>query len=146
MQSESLAGTGVEFFWPISPSAVAEFAQLTGDDHPIHVDDAAAREAGLPGRIVQGSYLVAIMANAASRFFKNARRSGLSYGYDKLRFTSPVATNDTLHVKYEIGEHDPTTGRMRADVSITKSNGELAVVAVHLTKCFEPRDLAVSAD
>jgi acyl dehydratase len=40
------------------------YAQASGDDNRIHIDDAFAREVGLPGVIVQGMALLAISVGA----------------------------------------------------------------------------------
>src|SRR6185312_16145106 len=40
------------------------YAQVSGDDFAIHLDDAFARSVGLPGRIVQGMCTLALAATA----------------------------------------------------------------------------------
>jgi acyl dehydratase len=48
------------------PDGVTErYAHASGDDNPIHVDDAAARAAGLPGRILHGLWSMAQLARIA---------------------------------------------------------------------------------
>lgn len=37
-----------------SPDQIRRFAEASGDDNPLHVDDAAARRAGFPGTIAHG--------------------------------------------------------------------------------------------
>jgi acyl dehydratase len=45
------------------PAAVSErYAQASGDHDPIHLDDAAAQAAGLPGRILHGLWTMAQLA------------------------------------------------------------------------------------
>jgi len=44
---------------PVGIDKVVAYAQASGDHQAIHLDDDAARAAGLPGAIVHGSYLLA---------------------------------------------------------------------------------------
>jgi acyl dehydratase len=132
----SLVGRKVAFEWALSQSAVDRFGLTVGEEHPIHSDERAARESGLPGTIAQGTFLVALSGNAAARFFKSTARGGLAYGYDRVRFTRPVATNEVVAVQYEIIEHDLSKSLLRAQVRIENSRGELVMTAVHLAKIY----------
>ena len=62
--------------------------------------------------------------------------SGVSYGYDRIRFVKPVATGENVTVKYEIVEHDLAKERLRAEISITDGDGTLLSVGTHLSKGF----------
>ncbi|MGY1605124.1 MaoC/PaaZ C-terminal domain-containing protein [Geodermatophilus sp. SYSU D00815] len=44
----------------------ARYAAVSGDDSPLHLDEAAAREAGLDGVILHGMYLFGLAVRAAS--------------------------------------------------------------------------------
>lgn len=130
----SLAGRFTVFEKALTGTDVDAFAGVSGDDHPIHTDDAAARQAGLPGRIVQGSLLLALMAGASTKFFREAGVPALSYGYDKLRFTGMVELGRTLTTTYVIEGHDLETARTTADVKVTNESGRLVAVAKHICK------------
>ena len=43
------------------------YAGASGDFNPIHIDDAFAREVGLPGRILHGLYTMAQVARACAQ-------------------------------------------------------------------------------
>jgi len=47
---EVLVDRGIRF----SAGQIRRFAEASGDDNPLHLDDAAARRAGFPGRIAHG--------------------------------------------------------------------------------------------
>lgn len=42
------------------------YAGASGDFNPVHVDDEFARAVGLPGRILHGLYMMALVARAAT--------------------------------------------------------------------------------
>jgi fatty acid synthase len=48
------------------PEVPARYAAVSGDDSPLHLDDAAAAEAGLDGVILHGMYLFGLAVRAAS--------------------------------------------------------------------------------
>lgn len=129
-----LVGRTITFTKAISGDDVTQFATLSGDDHPIHTDEAFATNAGLPGRIVQGSLLVGLMAGASTKFFRDNDLPALSYGYDKLRFTGQVALGATLTVSYAIVEHDLAARKTIAQVEVKDDGGRLVAVARHIAK------------
>lgn len=129
-----LVGRAITFTKTVSGDDVSAFARLSGDDHPIHVDEAFARQSGLPGRIVQGSLLVGLMAGASTKFFRDNEMPALSYGYDKLRFTGQVALGATLTVSYAIVEHDKAAAKTIAQVEVKDASGRLVAVSRHIAK------------
>ena len=115
---------------------VAAFGAITRDDHPIHVDEAFARSAGLDGCIVQGSLFLGLMAGASTKFFRDAGRPVLSYGYDRLRFVRPLPVGATAFVEYTITEADEAAGKTVADVTVRNARDELLAVARHICKAL----------
>lgn len=124
-----LTGRETIFRKAISGEDVARFAALSGDDHPIHVDEAFAQASGLPGRIVQGSLLLGLMAGASTQFFRDLGMPALSYGYDRVRFTGTVRLGETLSVSYRIDTHEQATGKTFADITISDAGGRTVAVA-----------------
>jgi acyl dehydratase len=63
---EELAGAppDAELTYPVDADQTYRYAKASGDDHDIHLDDAAARGAGLPGIIVHGLCLMAFAGRA----------------------------------------------------------------------------------
>ena len=77
----------------ITQATIGAFADVTGDDHWIHVDAGrAARE--MPGgrTIAHGLLLLSLIPTLQRQIFHIRRRGhGLNYGYDRVRFVRPVA-------------------------------------------------------
>lgn len=53
-----------ELTYPVDDDQTYRYAEASGDDHDIHLDEAAARAAGLPGIIVHGLCLMAFAGRA----------------------------------------------------------------------------------
>ncbi len=70
----------------------ARYAAASGDDNPIHTDDAAARAAGLPGVVVHGMCVLAVAWAAAERMLARAPVAA------SCRFSRPVTPGADLAV------------------------------------------------
>lgn len=88
----------------ITQEKIDAFAALTGDDHWIHVDTDRARR-DMPGgqTIAHGLFLLSLVPRLQRQLFQIARRgAGLSYGYDKIRFTAPVPSGATVRLRQDL--------------------------------------------
>ncbi|MDC7786337.1 MaoC family dehydratase [Rhodoplanes sp. TEM] len=76
----------------VDQAMLSGFAALTGDDHWIHVDVARAAAEMPDGRTIAHGLLVLSLGPALQRQIYAIRRrgKGLNYGYDKVRFVSPI--------------------------------------------------------
>ena len=130
-------GESAEFTRHISAQDIATFAQISGDDDPVHTDEEYAKTTPF-GRIIAHGVLALSPASAvAAVISKRAMDRGavgrpVSIGYDRIRFTRPVFAGNTLTAKYTIEEIDDVAGRSRSRVEITNENGELCVIATHI--------------
>jgi acyl dehydratase len=80
--------------WRVAEDQPDRYARASGDHNPIHLDDAAARKAGLRGRILHGMCTMAF----AQRTVVDALAAGdpRRLASLKVRFTKPVYPGDTL--------------------------------------------------
>jgi acyl dehydratase len=69
----------------ITRADLVRYAEASGDDNPIHQDDAVAQSVGLPGVIAHGMYTMALAARAVTAWFPDAEV--VSFG---CKFTNPV--------------------------------------------------------
>lgn len=76
----------------VTGADVDRYARASGDLNPIHLDDAAAAAAGLPGRIAHGMLAMGLMTSAASRWVGGADRI-VRVG---CRFSGMVLVGDTV--------------------------------------------------
>ncbi|MGH9210102.1 MAG: MaoC/PaaZ C-terminal domain-containing protein [Acidimicrobiales bacterium] len=73
------------------------YAEVSGDDSPIHVDPGHARAAGFPDVIVQGVCLLALVCEEAiTRFAAAAPDTVCGAG---VRFSTPVVPGDVLELR-----------------------------------------------
>lgn len=84
----------------ISQGDINAFADLTGDDHWIHVDaERAARDAPGGRTIAHGLYVLSLVpAWQRSLFRIEHRGAGLSYGYDRVRFIAPIPVDTPIRL------------------------------------------------
>jgi acyl dehydratase len=74
-------------------------AGLTGDFHPLHVDETFARDTRFGGRIVHGVLLAALAGGPVGTFFSG---TGIAYLEHACRFTAAVRPGDTLTIIWTI--------------------------------------------
>lgn len=112
----------------VTQTQIDAFAEVTGDDHWIHVDVArAAREQPGGKTIAHGLFLLSLIPRLQRHLFHIEKRgAGLNYGYDRVRFTAPVP----------VGSHI----RLVQTVTAATRRGEATQLA--LTSTMEIRDSA----
>jgi 3-hydroxybutyryl-CoA dehydratase len=125
-------GVSVTYRRTISESEVLMFADATGDHAPAHVDEGYAATTRFGGRIAHGVLLLGLSSTATWEFLRLVGGSGVSYGYDRVRFTSAVRIGETLEVTYTCREVDHARGRSVSDITITAQDGRTCMVAQHI--------------
>jgi acyl dehydratase len=118
----------------ITQATIGAFADITGDDHWIHVDaERAARD--MPGgrTIAHGLLLLSLIPALQRQIFHVRRRGhGLNYGYERVRFVRPVACDARVRLAQTLVEAKPAQGgtRLTLDSEIELENSDKpAVVA-----------------
>lgn len=98
----------------ITRSDLVRYAEASGDDNPIHQDEAVARSVGLPDVIAHGMYTMALAARAVTAWFPDAEV--VSFG---CKFTNPVVV--------------PAEGGVELEVAGQTKAGEDGLTTVALT-------------
>ncbi|WP_426242482.1 MaoC/PaaZ C-terminal domain-containing protein [Nocardioides sp. LHG3406-4] len=91
-----MSGLATQTF-TVTRADLVRYARASGDDNPIHQDDAVARQVGLPGVIAHGMYTMALAARAVERWFPSAEV--VSFG---CKFTQPVVVPEDPGVEIEV--------------------------------------------
>ncbi len=93
----------------ITQDMIRDFADLTGDDHWIHVDvERAARDMPDGKTIAHGLMMVALIPRLQREIYSIRRRGrGLNYGYDRIRFTAPVPVDSNVRLIQTLVEAAP---------------------------------------
>jgi len=131
-------GDTTSFTKTVGEYDVYAFAGISGDFAPNHVDKAYMEKSGYGGLIAHGALLVGYMSTCSTKMAAKSRAdtsvTGVSLGYDRMRFLAPVFFGDTITVSYTIASIDRDRVRASADVRITNQDGTLVAVATHLLK------------
>jgi 3-hydroxybutyryl-CoA dehydratase len=114
----------------IDAALVDAFCALTGDDDPLHVDEAFARASAYGARIAPGSLVIAVMMAAAVDATGRLDVAVPSVGFDRVRHTAPVLLGDTIRAEYRVTEFDGRRGH--AAITVTNQRYETVAVADHV--------------
>jgi 3-hydroxybutyryl-CoA dehydratase len=114
----------------IDAELVDAFCALTGDDDPLHVDEAFARASAYGARIAPGSLVIAVMMAAAVDATGRLDVAVPSVGFDRVRHTAAVLLGDTIRAEYRVTEFDGRRGH--AAITVTNQRDETVAVADHV--------------
>lgn len=112
----------------ITQKVIDDFAEISGDDHWIHIDVDRARSEMPDGRtIAHGLYLMSLIPVLQRQIYRIQNRGrGLNYGYDRVRFVSSVAVESRIRLKQTLVDATPHKrgARLEIDVEIEIEGGE----------------------
>ena len=97
-----------------------EFARLSGDDNPIHVDPAFAARTGFGRTVAHGMLLYGTICGLLSRHFPGAVQLEQSF-----MFPAPTYAGETMTVQAEVTAVDSETGQIRLKTTMTNPDGRL---------------------
>ncbi len=111
----------------LTQDQVDEFAGLTEDHNPIHVDPAHAKATPFGTTIVHGYFTVALLAPMLEELLSVRDATlAINYGIDKLRFPAPVPVNARFRCSAELAQVTNMKGgiqiTLRATVEIEDSD------------------------
>jgi 3-hydroxybutyryl-CoA dehydratase len=88
---------------------VEDFARLTGDTNPVHLDEQYAASTRFHGRIVHGALVASLMSAVLGTKLPGP---GAIYSSQLLKFKAPVRVGDRLRALARVLEWDPEKGRI----------------------------------
>ena len=122
--SDLLAAVG-QMLGPSEPLVVTQerinqFAEATGDDQWIHVDQARAAEGPFGRTIAHGYLTLSLAAYFLPQLLSVKNMSmGVNYGTEKVRFPSAVTEGSTLRATGEIISAEESGGGVKVVVRMT---------------------------
>ena len=128
-------GDTTSFTKTVSESDVYQFAGITGDFSPNHVNKAYMEKSSYGRLMAHGALIVGFMSTVSTQIITHSREAEetpVSVGYDKVRFLKPVFLGDTITVAYTVSEIDVVRRRSTAGIEVTNQNDELVAVASHI--------------
>jgi 3-hydroxybutyryl-CoA dehydratase len=112
----------------IEMSDILQFAGLTGDHYPLHVDEEYASNTQFGGRIAHGplTFAIAVGLMGLSGFYGTAIEALIECR--SLRAKRPVRPGDTIRVHAEVAEvgdaKKPEHGTLHVEYSVRNQNGD----------------------
>ena len=113
----------------VTAEDVEEFARLTGDVNPVHLDEEYARHSIFGRRVVHGALTVAIASGLLSPFL--VETTVAAHGLDQLRFRRPVFLGETLHVVFKLKAIEPlddAVGILRMRCRVISRDGKVVML------------------
>ena len=87
----------------ISEKMVQDYAEVSGDFNPIHLDEDYAKKTEFKNKIVHGMLLI---SNITEIMFKNFGNSWNKNGTLKIKFRNPLPVNSNLETNLKIKKFD----------------------------------------
>jgi acyl dehydratase len=129
---------GTSEWFAVDQERIDKFADVTEDHQFIHVDPERAVAAGLDGTIAHGMLTLSMIVGFCRDFAPALEGSKMviNYGFDKVRFASPVKVNDRIRAVAVLAEARPRAGQLLVKAKVTiEIEGETkpALIAEWLT-------------
>ena len=108
----------------VDQAMIDRFAATTHDDQWIHIDpDRAARQTPFGGTIAHGFLTLSLASRFAYDCFPMlpGQSMGINYGFERLRFLSPVRPGDRLRGRFvlkDVTQRKPTELLRRTEMTI----------------------------
>ena len=128
-------GHTASFTKTVTDADIVSFAQVTGDDQPLHLDDAFAARTRFKKRIAHGmlsaGYISALLGT------RLAPEHVVVYLSQQLRFRLPVAIGDTITAEAEVTAIDAEKRIVTVRTDCLNQRGE-AVIKGEATVLLDP--------
>jgi acyl dehydratase len=125
---ELVAAEGVQLgpteWLEVSQDRVNLFADATDDHQWIHIDPARAAEGPFGGTIAHGLLTLSLLPHFTHQLYRVENVAmAINYGYNKVRFITPVPVGAKLRARAEIAEVKQLEGAVQATMTVTVEVG-----------------------
>jgi acyl dehydratase len=104
----------------ITQDEVNQFAELSEDRNPIHIDPAAAAQTPFGTTIVHGYFTLSLVVPMMAEVFDVTDISmGINYGVNKLRFPAPVPVGSRVRVSGVVNAVTEVPGGYQIEPTVT---------------------------
>ncbi len=121
---ELKVGDSAEISKTITEAAVNDFARVTGDFNPVHLDQAYAEKTMFKGRIAHGLLSVGLLSTVLGNILPG---HGTIYLSQEAKFVAPVRIGDTITARVEVIELIPEKNRVKFRTTCINQDGKLVV-------------------
>jgi acyl dehydratase len=131
---------GVSEWHEVTQAGIDAFAEATGDHQWIHVDPERAAQTPFGSTIAHGLYTLSLGPVLSEEAFSlEGIAFGLNYGYDRVRFPSPLPVDSRVRMRATLTSVDDVPGGIQMKVTQTfeREGGEKPVcVAEQLVRLY----------
>ena len=107
----------------VTDKMIRQFAEMSGDHNPIHLDEAYAATTRFGRRIAHGMISGALISRALVDCLGGV---GIYLG-QSLKFVNPVFIDDTIKITLKVTGLRKEKGIATVETNVTKENGDLVV-------------------
>ena len=106
----------------VTESMVDDFAKLSGDNNPLHMDENYAKSNNFKGRVCHGMLLASFFSRLAGMYIpgKNAL-----YFSQSLKFQHPCFVNDRIEIQGEVIDKSLATKIITLKTTISKDKRQI---------------------
>ncbi|PIV23342.1 MAG: enoyl-CoA hydratase [Deltaproteobacteria bacterium CG_4_8_14_3_um_filter_45_9] len=117
-------GDSAQISKTITETDINDFARVTGDFNPIHLDQTYAEKTTFKGRIAHGLLSVGILSTVLGNILPG---HGTIYLSQEVKFLAPVRIGDIITARVEVVELILEKNRAKFKTTCTNQNGEIVV-------------------
>jgi acyl dehydratase len=118
----SLQGTefGPSTWRAIPQEDIDAYAELSGDDNPIHVDAEVAAKSQFGGRIAHGMLTLSMVVPHLREIYRvEGTSTGIVYGFNRIRFPQAVPSGGSIRVRGRVAETTEIAGGWQVTLELT---------------------------
>ena len=113
----------------VSESDVYNYAGISGDFSPNHINAEYMRKGFYGERLAHGTLMLGFMSAAGANLYLGRT---VSQGYDRVRFLKGVRFGDTITTEYKVSKIDHAKKRVYAEVTCRNQHDEIVAVATNI--------------
>jgi acyl dehydratase len=118
----------------VTDELIREFAELSGDFNPIHVDEEFAKQTRFGQRIAHGMLSGAFISAVLGNEFKERK---IVYLSQTMRFTAPTFIGDTITTTATVKGIRAEKGIVTLETVCTKQTGEVTLTGESMVMILE---------
>ena len=104
---------------------VENFARLSGDTNPVHLDEDYAQHTRFGGRIIHGMLVASLISSVLGTKLPGP---GCIYMSQQLSFRAPARVGQRLTAKVRVSEWDNTKGRVVLTTEVANEQGVQVII------------------
>jgi acyl dehydratase len=122
--AELRVGQSAERTTAVTAALIAAFAELTGDDNPVHLDEAYAANTFFGRAVAHGMISASLMAALMGTELPGP---GTVYLSQNIEFKAPVFPGDEVTVRLEIEAIEPASKKVRLRTTARTRDGRQVI-------------------